>query len=126
MSSVVRFLFVLIGVLCVLARWTSLPDRLGYAGSSVLLYRDGSPAHVFLSSDHKWRIPAVQEEVDPHYLQALLSLEDERFYLHPGVDGLAVARAAAGNMAAGKVVSGASTLTMQLVRMLEPRPRIFR
>lgn len=111
----------------VILSWTvPLPTRLTVAGSTVLLYQDGSPAHVFLSSDQKWRIPTDLDEVDPDYLRALFALEDARFPLHPGVDPMAVGRAALSNLSAGHVVSGASTLSMQLVRMLEPRPRIFR
>lgn len=88
-------------------------------------YRDGSPAHVFLSPDDKWRVPVRLRDVDPRYVEALLRFEDKRFYLHPGVDPLAIARAAFLNLSRGRVVSGASTLTMQLVRVLEPRPRSF-
>lgn len=92
-------------------------------GSTVVTYRDGSFAHVFLSADDKWRIDAAIEEIDPHYVQALLQLEDRRFYRHGGVDGSAVLRAVWTNLVQGRVVSGASTLTMQLVRVREPRPR---
>jgi len=68
-------------------------------------------------------VPTVLEEVDPAYLQALLALEDKRFHWHVGVDPIAVVRAAVTNALRGRRVSGASTLTMQLVRVLEPRPR---
>ena len=54
---------------------------------------------------------------------ALLALEDQRFYSHPGVDPIAIGRATISNVKHGRVVSGASTITMQLVRVLEPRPR---
>lgn len=100
-----------------------LPQRLSEPGSPVVQYRDGSPAHVFLSPDDKWRVDARLDDVDARYLEALLRFEDKRFYLHPGVDPLAIVRAAAMNVSRGRVVSGASTLTMQLVRVLEPRPR---
>lgn len=112
-------------VVVALAYALPLPARLLEPGSPVVEYRDGSPAHVFLSPDDKWRVPARLDEVDPRYVEALLRFEDKRFYLHPGVDPLAIARAAALNLSRGRVVSGASTLTMQLVRVLEPRPRSF-
>jgi penicillin-binding protein 1C len=106
------------------AAWlVPLPARLSSAHSVVVEYRDGAPAHVFLAPDERWRVPTVLEEVDPAYLRALLTLEDKRFHWHMGVDPLAVARAAVTNVLRGRRVSGASTLTMQLVRVLEPRPR---
>jgi penicillin-binding protein 1C len=92
-------------------------------GSVVVEYRDGSTAFVFLSPDEKWRIHRELEEIDPAYVESLIRLEDKRFYDHGGVDLLALARATAQNVASGEIVSGASTLTMQLVRMREPRPR---
>lgn len=110
-------------VAVVLAWWVPLPARLSETPSQIVEYRDGTIAHVFLSSDDKWRISVRLEEVDPAYVDALIRLEDKRFWWHPGVDPIAVARAAVLNVVRGRRVSGASTLTMQLVRVLEPRPR---
>lgn len=107
----------------VAARLVPLPDDFFTPGSQVVAFEDGSFAHVFLSPDDKWRIPVRLAEVDPAYLQALLRLEDKRFYQHGGVDVAAVLRAAITNLSRGRVVSGASTLTMQLVRVREVRPR---
>ena len=104
-------------------RLVPLPDRLSQPGSAVVELRDGSYAHVFLSSDERWRIAIPRAEVDPAYVAALVRFEDRRFWIHPGVDPLAVARAAVQNARAMEVVSGGSTLTLQLVRVLEPRPR---
>jgi len=123
-----RFLVTSLLLLCltVLCAWLwPLPQRMLGQDSAVLLYRDGTAAHVFLSGDQKWRIPATRSDVDPDYLRALLALEDERFRWHMGVDPIAVGRAVTSNIARGRVVSGASTLTMQLARMLEPRPRVL-
>jgi len=100
-----------------------LPARLAVPPSTVVEYRDGQVAHVFVAPDGRWRPEVRLGEVDPAYRAALLRLEDRRFFWHPGVDPLAVARAAWTNLAAGRRVSGASTITMQLVRVLEPRPR---
>ena len=102
-----------------------LPARLSIPGSRVVLFADRTPAYVFLSEDDKWRIPVALKEVDPLFLRALIAWEDQRFYYHPGVDPISIVRALGQNLAAGKIVSGASTLTMQLVRILEPRPRTF-
>lgn len=113
-----------LAVALVTAAWkVSLPERLSTPPSVVMEYRDGTPAHVFLAPDERWRIEASPEGIDPAYLRALFALEDKRFHHHPGVDPLAVLRAMVTNVARGRRVSGASTLTMQLVRVLEPRPR---
>ncbi len=100
-----------------------LPARLALAGSTVVAFADGSPAYVFLSADDKVRIHADLDHIDPAYLRALLRFEDKRFWRHPGVDPAALLRSAALDLRSRRAVSGGSTLTMQLVRMLEPRPR---
>jgi len=103
-----------------------LPERLSAPPSTVVTYSDGTPAHVFLAPDGRMRIPARPGEVDPAYVEALLRYEDKRFFAHPGVDPLAVCRAFFLNVRHGHIVSGGSTLTMQLIRMVEPRPRTIR
>ena len=69
--------------------------------STVVEYRDGTPAYVFLSRDDKWRLPVALDDVDPAFVAALVALEDKRFWRHDGVDGIAIARAAITNAAAG-------------------------
>ncbi len=98
-----------------------LPARLDTASSTVVTYADGSTAHVFLAPDDRWRI--APHDVDPLYLEALIRYEDKRFWWHGGTDPIAVLRAIAVNLLAGEVRTGASTLTSQVVRVLEPRPR---
>ncbi|MEW6335817.1 MAG: penicillin-binding protein 1C [Acidobacteriota bacterium] len=68
-------------------------------------------------------LPVSPGTVSPHLVHAVLAAEDRRFFRHPGVDPLALARAAWQDLRARRVVSGGSTLTMQLARMLDPRPR---
>ncbi|MFO0003799.1 MAG: transglycosylase domain-containing protein, partial [bacterium] len=122
----------LLGVLVVIglaqlgARLVPLPARLLAPPSSVLRFADGGIAHASLALDERWRLPGDLAGVDPALVDALLALEDRRFWWHPGVDPIAVGRAAAQNVSAGRVVSGGSTLTLQLVRLLEPRPRTLR
>ncbi|MEJ7600550.1 MAG: transglycosylase domain-containing protein [Kofleriaceae bacterium] len=99
-----------------------LPGR-DHRPSVVVESRDGRPAHVFLSSDDKWRLPVELARVDPKFVEALVALEDKRFWDHDGVDPVALVRAAASNLATGRRVSGGSTISMQLARLLEPRPR---
>lgn len=109
------------------AAWTvPLPPRLLLPGSSVVRWADGSIAHLTLAPDQRWRVPVHPDDVDPAYVEALIRLEDRRFWWHPGVDPLALARAVVLNVARGRVVSGASTITMQVVRLSEPRPRTMR
>ncbi len=102
-----------------------LPDRLATPPSTVIRFSDRSTGFIFLSGDEKWRINADMARIDPDYKRALIAYEDRRFYFHPGVDPIAIARATLQNLMQRKVVSGASTLTMQLVRVLEPRRRSF-
>jgi len=85
--------------------------------------RDGSVLRAFLASDGMWRLPATAADVDPLYLAMLKGWEDRRFDSHPGVDPLAIARALGQALSAGRIVSGASTLSMQTARLLEPRAR---
>lgn len=100
-----------------------LPARLAAPPSTVVYFADGSPAYIFLTPDDKVRIRTELDAVDPDYLRALLRFEDKRFWQHPGVDPAALLRAAWLCLRVGRPVSGGSTLTMQLVRVLEPRPR---
>jgi penicillin-binding protein 1C len=91
--------------------------------STLVLDRDGRLLTPFTAADGIWRLPATADDVDPRYLGMLVAFEDRRFAMHPGVDPLAVARGLLQWGRAGHVVSGASTLTMQTVRLLEPRRR---
>ncbi|MBA2662218.1 MAG: penicillin-binding protein 1C [Bradymonadaceae bacterium] len=113
-------------VVLVCAWFAPLPKRLSERDSVVVEYHDKTPAHVFLSADDKWRITRQLDEIDPAYLAALVAFEDKRFYSHRGVDLRAIGRAVWGNMRHARVTSGASTITMQLARLLEPRPRTLR
>jgi penicillin-binding protein 1C len=91
--------------------------------STLVLDRDDRVLRAYTTPEGNWRLPVALAEVDPKLLHFLLSYEDRRFRLHPGVDPLATGRAALQAVRHGRIVSGASTLTMQLARLLEPRPR---
>lgn len=93
--------------------------------SPVALDRNGAWLRALPVEDGRWRVRADLKRTDPAFLKRLVAVEDARFRWHFGVDPLAVVRAAAGNAAAGGVVSGGSTITMQTARLLEPRPRTF-
>ncbi|OSM01576.1 putative penicillin-binding protein 1C [Magnetofaba australis IT-1] len=72
-----------------------------------------------------WRRPIAPEQVSPLYLEALLGYEDRWFPIHPGVNPIALLRAAWQNLRSGGIVSGGSTLTMQVARLLEPHDRTY-
>ena len=91
--------------------------------STLVLARDGSILRGFLSDDDKWRLPVTVDAVDPVYRRMLIAAEDQRFAEHKGIDPIAALRALGQLARSGHVVSGASTLTMQAVRLLERRPR---
>src|SRR5262249_12418082 len=91
--------------------------------STLVLDREGRLLRPFATSDGRWRLPARVEEVDPRYLDLLFEYEDRRFRRHAGVDALALLRASAQLITNGRPISGGSTLTMQVARLLEPRTR---
>src|SRR5208282_2125197 len=91
-------------------------------GSTVVVDRDGRLLRPFTLPDGRWRLPATTHDVDPRYLALLVAYEDRRFYDHRGVDVGALIRAGAQWLARGHVVSCGSTLTMQVARLIEPRP----
>ena len=89
----------------------------------VVVARDGTPLRAFPDRDHVWRHPVRLADVSPLYLEALVGYEDRAFRWHPGVNPLALLRAAWQWAVNGRIVSGGSTLTMQVARILEPQPR---
>ncbi len=88
-------------------------------GTLVVLAADGTPLRSWAGSDGSLRHPVTPDDVSPHYLQALLHYEDRWFAWHPGVNPVALARAAWQWARHGRIVSGGSTLTMQVARILE-------
>lgn len=91
----------------------------------VVLAEDGTPLWRFADANGVWRYPVKTSEVSPYYLDALLTYEDRWFYQHPGVNPLALARATWQNLTGARVVSGGSTLSMQVARLLDPHSRTF-
>ncbi|AQG82578.1 penicillin-binding protein 1C [Spirosoma montaniterrae] len=93
--------------------------------STLIISRDGQILHAFLSRDDKWRMYAELPEITPTLRNAILFKEDKYFYYHPGFNPVAMLRAAGRNLLTGRRTSGASTITMQTVRLLEPRKRTY-
>ncbi|TFG85992.1 MAG: penicillin-binding protein 1C, partial [Hyphomicrobiales bacterium] len=119
----------LAGIACVAigAVW-GLIDTFGPASlgqdlelSKTVLDRNGRLLRSYTTSEGRWRLPATRDDVDPRFLEVLLAYEDQRFWLHSGVDPLAIGRAALQLVTHGHIVSGGSTITMQVARLIEPR-----
>ncbi len=89
--------------------------------SKVVYSSDGELLGAKIASDQQWRFP-YSKDVPEKYKAALLQFEDKRFYFHPGIDPLALVRAIAANLKQGKIVSGASTISMQVVRLSQNKP----
>ena len=110
--------------------WACCPfpmERLDRWGESPIV-RDATGApmaqRVSMETEH-WRIPVDLSEVSPWLVKATIALEDERFRDHAGVDPRAVARAVRDNLVHFRRVSGASTITMQVCRMMDGRKRTY-
>ncbi|HEY8332486.1 MAG TPA: penicillin-binding protein 1C [Tardiphaga sp.] len=99
-----------------------LPLQQAKQVSTTVVDRNGKLLRAYAMADGRWRLPVnAKTSVDPGYLNLLLAYEDKRFYNHHGVDPLALGRAAFQLFTRGHIVSGGSTITMQLARLLEPR-----
>ncbi|HEY5129396.1 MAG TPA: penicillin-binding protein 1C [Bradyrhizobium sp.] len=90
--------------------------------STTIVDRNGKLLRAYAMADGRWRLPVdAKTGVDPGYLRLLQTYEDRRFRSHAGVDPLALGRAAFQLLTRGHIVSGGSTITMQLARLMEPR-----
>ena len=96
-----------------------LPLSRADSTSVTVLDRNGTLLRAYTTPDERWRLPLEPTDVDPVYLKMLLAFEDRRFYHHPGVDPVATARAFGQVLRYGRIVSGSSTLTMQVARLLD-------
>lgn len=99
------------------------PLRVQIAYSPVITASDGSVINAFLSPDDKWRMQLQTHEINPGLKKAILLKEDRYFYYHPGVNPVALGRALINNLIQNKTTSGASTITMQVARLLYPKER---
>ena len=89
--------------------------------STEILDRDGQLLRAFATREGLWRLETTVDDVDPALLRILVAYEDRRYESHSGVDVLALGRAAWQLATNGRIVSGASTLSMQVARLIEPR-----
>lgn len=116
-------MLVLLAALAILDRCFPLPLPDPNRHSTVVVARDGQPLRAFADDEGVWRYPVTPEQVSPLYLQALIGYEDRWFWRHPGINPVAMLRAAGQWLRYGHVVSGGSTLSMQVARILDPQPR---
>lgn len=100
-----------------------LPEQQGRDFAQLVTDAQGRPLRAFPDATGVWRYPVSPEDVSPLYLAALLTYEDRWFHAHPGVNPLALLRALGQRIRYGRTVSGGSTLTMQVARILHPHPR---
>ncbi len=124
-TSLVIASLAITSVVAAFATWIALlgPAPLGenLSYSTLVVDREGRLLRPYTTSEGRWRLPATRDDVDPRLLAMLLAYEDKRFASHHGVDALALGRAVSQLVGSGHIVSGASTLTMQVARLLEPR-----
>jgi penicillin-binding protein 1C len=93
--------------------------------AQLVVDKDGHPLRAFPDSQGVWRYPVELSEVSPLYLQALINYEDRHYYRHFGINPLAIVRAFGQWIWHGELVSGASTLTMQVARIMRPHKKSF-
>ena len=105
--------------------WGPLDVSVGDRFSTIVVDRDGRLLRPFLSEEGRWRLPAKTGDVDTRFLALLKAYEDRRFDDHSGVDAVALLRAGGQFLRSGRIVSGGSTLTMQVVRLLEQHAADF-
>lgn len=91
--------------------------------STIITDDKGNVIHAFLTADEQWRMQTTTSEISPLLKKTIIAKEDKYFYYHPGINPLAVTRAFFVNVFTGKRTSGASTITMQVARLLQPKKR---
>jgi penicillin-binding protein 1C len=97
--------------------WFCLPSKLFNTPTSfVVTDKNGELLNAFIAADGQWRFP-FNKKVPEKFVQCITTFEDKRFFYHPGVDPIAMSRAVYQNITHKEVVSGGSTLTMQVIRM---------
>ncbi|MDR1472536.1 MAG: penicillin-binding protein 1C [Synergistaceae bacterium] len=103
-----------------------LEDVKNYDSSGIALDREGNVINVSLSAADEWCMPISLDNMGRWLPIAVTAIEDKRFYEHRGMDAMAILRALYSNVKEGRVISGASTITSQLIRISDPRPRTVR
>jgi len=113
-------LVLLFSILCIIF---PLPDKIEY--STCVLDDQGQVIHAFLTGDQQWRMRLRDSDLNPQLKNMILFKEDKYFFYHPGINPVAIVKSLMGNILHGKIRSGASTITMQVARALEPGKRTY-
>ena len=103
----------------------AFPFKVDSSYSTLVSAADGTVLHAFLNAEDKWRLYTELDEITPVLRQTILQKEDKYFYYHFGINPVSLGKAFVRNTISGKRTSGASTITMQVVRLLEPRRRTY-
>ncbi|MEM7163477.1 MAG: penicillin-binding protein 1C [Bacteroidota bacterium] len=101
------------------------PFKVNVSYSKLIYDKDGNLIHAYLSKDEQWRMFIELNEITPELKKAIIQKEDQYFYYHPGINPISIVRAIWKNSTSGKRTSGASTITMQVVRMLNRKERSY-
>ncbi len=120
---VVKLVFPIVFLFFVLNFLFPLKVNIDY--SKVIYDREGRTVHTYLTEDDKWRIKAGLDEITPELRKAIILKEDKYFYYHPGINPFSLVRAVYKNIISNRRVSGASTISMQLARLLHPAARTY-
>ncbi len=111
-------------IVLLLLNWLfPVPDKIIY--STIVTDNKGEVIHAYLTPDQQWRMKTELHEISPLLRKTIIEKEDKYFYYHPGVNALAMMRAFAKNLLHMRRTSGASTITMQVARALEPKRRTY-
>ena len=121
--------FIACAIILLIGLWWffSLPSTLFHTPTSTAIYSsDGNLLGASIAEDEQWRFP-LTNELPAKFTQSLVSFEDERFYYHPGIDIFSIGRALVSNIREQRIVSGASTLSMQVIRLHRiDKPRVWK
>ncbi len=101
------------------------PLRIDVPYSQTVYDGAGNAVHAFLSKDQKWRLKVRNDEISPLLKKVFIAKEDQYFYSHYGINISSIARALFNNLLKRKKTSGASTITMQVARLLAPKKRTY-
>ncbi|MBN1352102.1 penicillin-binding protein 1C [candidate division KSB1 bacterium] len=113
-------------ILAIVLLWHLFPlreNQLNRKPSTVIFDSDGRILRAYTAPDDAWRFHTPLNEISPLMLKMVLSYEDQWFHWHPGINPVSIIRAVWLNYRAGEIVSGGSTITMQIARMIEPKER---
>ncbi|MFI5237648.1 MAG: transglycosylase domain-containing protein, partial [Ignavibacteriales bacterium] len=119
----VKIIFIFILFFTVFDLLIPLPDPKEF--SKEIHAKDGTLLTAFLTNDDKWRLKSELREASPELIKAIIEKEDRWFYWHFGINPVSIVRALYKNLITGEVEFGASTITMQVARMLEPKERTY-